>query len=189
MASRAALAAGVLALAAFGARSAQRAALWQSEMRLLLDAARQYPQGGTAAFLRARRAAQEGDALLAVAEVRAAEAGHAARFTVLLEDPGLAPLRGAPAFEALLDEMAARWIERSLAKGIESQPELRVRALAHQVRGEWELAAATLEGALRAGGPQDELVLQELERVRGRLAVRRGAEPSAGGDAHRPHEP
>jgi hypothetical protein len=175
------LAASALLLAFFGARSAERAALWQSEIRLLLDAARHYPEGGTAAFLRARRAAQEGDALAAVAELRTAEAGHAARFTVLLEDPGLRPLRGEPAFEALLAEMAGRWIERSLASGIESQPELRVRALAHQVRGEWELAAATLERALRAGGPQDELVRGQLARVRDQLAARRGAPPAGAG--------
>ncbi len=180
-AARLGVAAAALALAFFGARSTERAALWQSEMRLLLDAARHYPQGGTAAFLRARRAAQEGDTATAVAELRAAEAGHAARFTVLLEDPGLRPLRGAPAFEALLAEMAGRWIERSRARGVESQPELRVRALAHQVRGEWELAAATLERALRVGGPQDELVRGQLARVREELAARRGAGSTGAG--------
>ncbi len=164
-------------LASFGAKSAGRARLWQSEMRLLLDAEANYPRGGTAAYLEARRAAQRGDAEAAVRALRRAEERHAARFTVLLQDPGLAPVRDAPAFRQLVAEMAGRWIERSRELGLETQPELRLRAHAHGVRGESALAIQALERALALGGPLD-------AELRADLAVAR----AEGGSAARPRE-
>jgi len=154
----------------FGVLSHGRARLWANETRLLLDAVKHYPEGGTAAFFRARSAAQAGNVIEAVAALRDAERKNAARFTNLLTDPGLAPIRPHPDFQALVREMASRWIERAQARGVDTQPEYRVVALAHQVRQEYALALRAFESALEVGGLQDELVRSEIAIVRGKLA-------------------
>jgi hypothetical protein len=168
-------------LAGFAAWSASRAALWQSETRLLLDAARHYPEGGTAHYLRARGAAQRGDVAAAIASLRIATTRGIDRFTVLERDPGLAPIRAAPEFQQLLREMAQRWIELARRRGYATQPELRMLGMAHVVRGELEQAVAAFEGALAAGGPQDEVVRGELEEARARLLRERAGAGGADG--------
>jgi hypothetical protein len=160
----------------FGVRTEARAGLWRGETFLLLDAARHWPEGSTARYLRARRAAQEGDRETALRELRAATEQGVDRFTALLGDPALAPLRGDPAFQALVDELAGRWIERARTRGHASQPELRMVALAHVQRGELSDAAAAYERALAAGGPLEDAVRAELAAVRARLAAEAGAE-------------
>jgi tetratricopeptide (TPR) repeat protein len=175
--ARTALIAGAAALAAlFAAQSFGRARLWQSETLLNLDAARHYPEGASARFLRARAAAQAGDVETAVAELRAASLRGVDNFLVLQRDPGLWPLHGEPAFEALVREVAGRWIERATERGVATQAELRFLGLAHRARGELDLAVAALERALAAGGPQDAQVAAELAETR-ELRARAGAEP------------
>jgi tetratricopeptide (TPR) repeat protein len=161
--ARTAAAAGVAAVVAlFAGTSFVRASLWRSETLLNLDAARHYPDGGSARFLRARAAAQAGDVAAAVAELRAASLRGVDNFTLLERDPGLAPIRGEPAFQELVREVAGRWIERARERGVATQPELRFLALAHLTRGEVDAAVAAFERALAAGGPQSELVRAEL---------------------------
>ncbi|MCH2169248.1 hypothetical protein MK489_00575 [Myxococcota bacterium] len=167
--SRFALVTGIGVAGLFGAHSMDRTQIWRSETRLVLDAALHYPEGGTASFLAARSAAQVGDVATAVMRLRAAEERHAARFTVLLTDPGLAPIRSAREFQALVREMAGRWIEKTRGVSDATQPELRVIALAHQVREEYPLAVSAMEKALVVGGPQDELVREELTLLRSKL--------------------
>jgi tetratricopeptide (TPR) repeat protein len=165
----------------FALHSADRAKLWRSEILLLVDAASNYPEGGTAYFLRARRAAQEGDVEGAVAALRAAADRGIDRFMVLPEDPGLAPIRNAPAFRDVVREMAGQWIERARERGHSTQPELRVMAQAHLVREEYAEAVGLLERALRAGGPLDSVVRSELAAARAARAaqVRRRGEAGA----------
>jgi tetratricopeptide (TPR) repeat protein len=162
----AALAGTGVVVALFAAASFERARLWQSETLLNLDAARHYPEGGSARFLRARRAAQDGDVETAVAELRAASLRGVDNFTILGRDPGLAPIRAEPAFRELVREVAGRWIERSTRRGLRTQAELRFLGLAHVVRGEFDAAVAAFERALALGGPQQELVTVELEAAR-----------------------
>jgi hypothetical protein len=150
----------------FAVQSAARAELWRSELRLLLDAAEHYPEGGTASFLRARRAAQQGDVETAVAELRRASERGIDRFLVLESDPGLAPIRSEPAFRELLGELAGRWIEVAQSRGVRTQAELRMLALAHLQRDELDQALAAFERALEAGGPLEPVVRAELEAVR-----------------------
>ena len=169
-------------LAGFAMWSVSRATLWQSETRLLLDAARHYPDGSTAHYLRARSAAQRGDLPGAIASLRIATERGIDRFTVLEHDPGLAPIRNAPEFRELVREMAQRWIELAGRRGYTTQPELRMLGMAHAVRGELGEAVAAYEGALAAGGPQDEVVRAELEDLRARLA-REGESAEAPGGA------
>ena len=109
MHSMAALAVAVVV--AFGFESRARASLWQSETRLLLDSARNYPDGSSALVLRARSAAHAGDVTGAVSALEAAAARGADRFVAYARDPGLAPIHDAPEFRAFLAASAGRWID------------------------------------------------------------------------------
>jgi hypothetical protein len=179
---RRAAAVATLALAGvFAFHASERARLWRGETWLLLDAAEHYPQGSTASFLRARRAAQEGDADTAVAELRHATERGIDRFTVLTGDRALAPIHSNPDFQELVREMAGRWIERARERGVSTQPELRMLAMAHLQRDEFAEAVTTYERALAAGGPLDPVVRAELESAR-RAREHSGGAPSGGSD-------
>lgn len=155
----------------FGWQTAERAALWQNETRLYLDAARHYPDGATAHILRARSAAQLGDVEGSVALLRGAVARGIDRFNALEGDPGLTPLRGTPQFEALLHDMAGDWIALAQRRGYSTQPELRFLAIAHSKRGEYAEAVGALERALAVGGPLDEIARAELLEARQQRAA------------------
>jgi hypothetical protein len=165
-------------IAWFAWQSAERAPLWRSEALLLLDAARHYPDGISAHILRARSAAQAGEAAAAVAALQVVADRGLDRFMAVRDDPGLAPLRDDPAFRRVIQTMAGHWIERARARGYASQPELRVLGLAHLERDEYAAAVTALEASLRVGGPLDAVVRAELREARARLAVRRAAEYS-----------
>jgi tetratricopeptide (TPR) repeat protein len=176
----------------FAVHSAERAKLWGNEIFLYVDAARHYPDGGTAAYLAARRAAQQGDATAAVAALRRAADRGIDRFMVLRNDPGLASIRETEEFRALLYEMAGSWIERAGRREHPTPPELRVMAHAHLLREEVAEAEALLERALEAGGPMEPVVRAELEALRARAAApRRGdaGDETEKGEGHRPREP
>ncbi len=157
----------VIALSVFFAiGSIDRARLWSNPTLLYLDAARHYPEGGTAAFLAARSAAQQGDVAAAVEHLRRAADHGIDRFMALRNDPGLAPIRDSPEFVQLIHDMAGRWIERSESREDPSPAELRVIAQAHMIREEYARAEVLLEEALRAGGPFEDVVRSELEALR-----------------------
>jgi tetratricopeptide (TPR) repeat protein len=173
--ARAAVAAFALLLVGFAVQSADRARLWHSETLLLLDAARHYPDGGTAHFLRARSAARSGDVEVAVAALREAAERGMDRFMALPHDPGLAPIRDEPAFRALVHEIAGLWIERARRRGYSTRSELRVLGLAHYEREEYADAVAAYEAALRAPGPERATLQAELADARNRLAEQSAA--------------
>jgi hypothetical protein len=163
---RAAVAAAAALAAVFALGSAERARLWRDEALLLLDAARHYPDGATAHYLNARRAANQGEVELAVAELREAWARGLDRFMAFDQDPVLAPIRDTPEFRELIREMAGAWLERARERGHGTPAELLVMAQAHVVRGEFAPAAALLEEGLAAGGPFEAVLRAELAAVR-----------------------
>jgi hypothetical protein len=165
-------------IAWFAWQCAERTPLWRSETLLLVDAARHYPDGVSAHILRARSAAQRGDAEAAVAALQVVADRGLDRFIAVRDDPGLAPLRGDAAFREVIRAMAGRWIERARQRGYATQPELRMLGLAHLEREEYADAAIALEASLRAGGPLDAVARAELAEVRARLADSRGAKHS-----------
>jgi len=169
--ARGAVVVALLLAAFFALRTWERARLWRLEPLLLADAAAHYPDGSTAHFLRARRAAQVGDVDTAVLELRAAADRGIDGFSQILGDPGLVQIRQAPAFAELVRDVAGRWLERAHQRGYSTQPELRVMGHAHLVREEYAEAVASLERALQAGGPLDSVVRTELEAVRARAAA------------------
>jgi hypothetical protein len=140
------------------------------------DAARHYPDGVSAHILRARSAAQAGDAETAVAALQLIADRGLDHFMGVRDDPGLAPLRDDPTFRQVIRAMAGRWIERARQRGYATQPELRVLGLAHLEREEHADAVAALEASLGVGGPLDAVVRAELVEARARLADSRGAQ-------------
>jgi hypothetical protein len=81
-------------------------------------------------------------------------------------------------------ELAQRWIALAHKRGYHTQPELRMLGLAHLARGELEQAVDAFEGALAAGGPQSDVVREELDAARARLAQQRaGGERRDGAQA------
>jgi hypothetical protein len=172
------VAAAALAVAAgFAVHSSARARLWQSDLQLALEAARKHPNGFHGRLLRARSAAQRGDAATAVAELRGMRRFY--EFRALDLDPGLAPIRQTPDLDALRREWAGRWIERARERGTATRSELRIVAQAHRVRGETDAAIAALQLALETPGPDDAGTRRELEHA---LAL---AKQEAGGAAGR----
>jgi hypothetical protein len=160
-------------LLACAARARERAAIWRSDAVLAQDAARHYPDGKVANVLRAKRAALAGDAQATVSALRrAAELGYN-RYDQLEIDPAYDGVRQAPAFRALVRELAAGWIERGREKPNPTQAELRSIAQAHIARGEVREALAALEQAQARGGPATEAIGAEIEAVR--MALERGA--------------
>jgi hypothetical protein len=147
----------------FGWHRSERGPLWESEAHLLLDATVHYPKGSTAAFMRARRAAEDGEVEVAVGELRLAADLGVVGFMALPQDPGLAPLREEPAFKALVHELAVRWIIRARARGYSSQPELRVLGMAHLLREEYREAVKAFRAAIEVSGRLDAVLAAELE--------------------------
>lgn len=163
-------AAGALALAAlalFAARAHARARIWAVPARLAADSAANYPHGVNAQLLRATRAMQAGDRRDALAALQAASARGYERFDQLLANPTYAPLRGDPGFDAVIAEMAGRWIARLGARPDPAQSELLSLAVAHRLRGEREEARRAAERGLARPGPLREQLLQELRLLGG----------------------
>jgi hypothetical protein len=133
----------------------------------MADAVRNYPDGTAAHLAAAGQAATLGDAGATVLHLRAAWARGYNRLDHLL-GPNYAAVRSDPRFRALLVEMATQMLERLGALAEPSQMELRALALAHELRGERELALRALERALEVGGPVDEEIRRELRQLRGR---------------------
>ena len=155
LARSALLAAGALAVV-FAVRASERARLWTGDERLLIaDAAKHYPDGGNAHFLETLRAIERGDAEAAVAALRTAVDRGYDHSRVLDADPLLDPIRGAPGFEELMREVAARHIRLGRERGYSSQTWLWSMAMAHRSRGEYAQAESLLERAIRADGPMD----------------------------------
>jgi len=152
-----------------GLRSHERARVWRSPAAVELDTIHHYPDGISANVFRSAQAAQRGDAEQAAAEARRAFELGFHRFMHFYEVPAFAAVRGDPVFQALLVEMAGRWIEETRQMPSPTQADLRVRAHAHIVRGEYAEAEALLERALQLGGGFDELVRAELTQVRATL--------------------
>ncbi len=171
------LAAGVALL--LGARSLDRAALWgdASGLAVIRDAAAHYPEGRSAAYLSARRAALRGDLDTAAVQLeRLAALGHD-QFGSFFQDPVFAPLFGRADFEAALAHMADNWIRSAEGKPRLLQADLRALAQAYVVSGDLDAAIRTYQRALDEGGPFDEEIRGELAAVRQRAAAASLARP------------
>ena len=158
----AAAAVALAVLAVFAVRAHARARLWAVPALLAADSAAHYPEGVNAQLLRATRAMQAGDRAAAIAALRAAAARGYERFDQLLANPTYAPLHGDPAFDAVIADMAGRWIERLGRVPDPAQSELLSLAVAHRLRGEREEARRAAQRGLERPGPLREALEREL---------------------------
>jgi tetratricopeptide (TPR) repeat protein len=165
-AARAALALSLAACLVFAVQSRGRAALWSSEARLVADTVRHYPEGPTAKFLRAREAARRGDVDAALAALRAATASGPRGFQEVAVEPAFAPLRGKPAFDALLSELARRQIAELQRSRRLTEVNLMHLAQAYAYLGDTEAARAAFERALALDGAYAGQIRAQIEQLR-----------------------
>lgn len=150
----------------FAVAANRQARLWTHPERLLLQTEQAYPEGQVARLRAAHRAAAAGDAETTVALLRpAVELGYD-RLDVLLSDPAYRSVRGYPGFDAIVDELARRIVDRVAVRDDPSQVELRVSAQALLVLGELAASEDTYRRALGRPGPHAESIRIELESVR-----------------------
>ena len=90
------------------------------------------------------------------------------RYAALRDDPAFVSLRDDPEFQALIFELAGRFIEKAKQGRATSQPWLMALAQAHIVRNEIPEAIGALERAVERGGPLDERARSELSALRAR---------------------
>jgi len=172
-ASWVAVASGVAICAFFAAHSQQRAGIWRYSATLVADAARNYPNGVSANLIRAKQAARIRDVDGAVTALRAAWERGFNRFEKIYNDPGFDPVRQHPEFQAVVDEMAARWIAKVEAREDPTQAELRMSAHAHIARHEYGEAHRMLMRALAHGGAYDAEIRNDLDQLARVLDERR----------------
>lgn len=155
----------MMVLLGFGMRAFVRAGLWSTPALLQADGARNYPDGVNAHLLRARQASTEQQGHLVVRELRGALERGYDRFEQVLSDPAYVKYHREPAFNAVIRDMAGRWVER--LSGVEglTQAEFYSLGLAHRVRGEKAAARTTMERGLAMEGPYRNLLRAELDQL------------------------
>lgn len=169
-----ALAICLCGLGALSVRSVERVHLWRYPVLLQKDAVERHPDGLLANNQRARQAAAAGDAETAFAALWMTVERGDLRYRELLGDPAWAPLRGDPRFQAIVAEIARRWLELLPRYRDPSQVELYGFAEAAALLTQYDVAEGLLLQALEVGGIRDEMVRRQLERVR---RARRDADP------------
>ena len=160
--ARGALVAGALLAVLFAWHSATRTPIWRSAILVDLDAARNYPDGITAHFMRARTAAQRGDVDAAVAALQRLADRNYYLFQFVEADAGLRPLHGRPQFDRVMREIANNFIVTAKRKRKLGQEELHMLAFPYPWRGEEAEALHTLRRAVELEGPLDQTIREQL---------------------------
>jgi tetratricopeptide (TPR) repeat protein len=156
----------LVVLALFAVRGHDRARIWTSSTMLFLDGAMNYPNGIEGSILRALRAVREGDRDEAIQALQAAHTRGFYVFESLLSDPALAPLRGDPRFEALIQELATELIESRRAKPNTNLFDLPRLAEAHLLLGQMDEAIAVLDRAAALRGSDQPFLRQRIAAMR-----------------------
>ena len=165
VASLAALAAAVLLAVVFAAQARVRARIWTNPAFPLIDSAVHYPDGMAANLLRARRAAQSGDAADAAVGLRAAFERGFVYFVQITGDPAFASVLGDARVHAVLLDVAGWWADRIQRLERPTQPELALLARALLLRGQRQEARSALVRAAALGGPMDAIVRTQLSEL------------------------
>jgi hypothetical protein len=165
LADRAWVAAGAALVVVFAILSFGQTPIWQTEARMVANAAVQYPNGIGARWLRARNSAELGDRSAALEELRAlAETGFDG-FMILQQDPAFARLATTRQFQEIVAQVANNWVSVASQRTRHVQPELRHMALAYLTMGDKEGARRAYRMALEQGGSMDAQIRAELARL------------------------
>lgn len=163
----------IAVLTGFALLSQRRAGLWRDELLLLVDSAAHYPDGGTAHYVRAVRAAHTGRPDDAIAELRASMDRGYHWMRPFDSDPLLAPLHDRDDFRELRREIARRVVALAKERDAHTPAQLRGVAAAYLVLGDTDRAIEAYERAIRQGGPLQAALIDELHRAREQRARER----------------
>jgi len=170
----------VLMVVFFALQSRGRAILWSHPDYVYSDAARAYPRGSTALYIRAVKAAHSGDTQGAIAALREAERGRPlSHVRNIANDPRLSALFDEPEFAEYIKEIATTRIELARRGGYDDAYWLRSVGSAFEALGEYDKAIEHYDRAIRLDAPNRSGVLLDLERV---MELRRRTR--AGGSEH-----
>jgi len=150
---RAGLAAGLAVAALFALHTSRRTPIWRSDVFVTLDAARHYPDGLGANFLRARGAASRGETRATLEALRRIADRGFDGFQALERDPVLATLRSAPGYRAVLAQVAGNWVQTVRRRRRLLPSERLTLAEAQLLRGDREAALRNYQQVVREGGP------------------------------------
>jgi hypothetical protein len=162
---------GVLVLAlGFAGQSSARIPVFASDLTMAKDAAAHYPDGIQANLLRMAEAGIAGDGAAAAIALKAAFRDGWVAFGHVMSKPYLAGVLGDPDFRAVLQEMAGYWIDEGEKIEHPVQADEYMLSLAHDLRGELDLAIAAAERGLALTGAYDQTLHDQLARLRNRSA-------------------
>ena len=153
-------------LAFFAVRSVERVHLWRYPVLLQSDAVQNHPEGLLAYNQLARKAAAAGDVETALAALWMTVERGDLRYRELLGDASWAPLHGDPRFDAVVAAIAQRWLDLMPHYRDPNQVELYGFSEAAALLMQYDLAERLLVRALEVGGRGDEVVREQLKRVR-----------------------
>ncbi len=170
----------IVVLVFFALRAHERAGFWGDPQQLDADAIRNFPNGLVAHLENASIAAGQGDAEAVAAHLNFALERGVFNFYSYQGDPVWSPVRGDPRFQAVIEEMARRWLLLEPLYVHPSQIELRGLAHARVTLGDDAEAQILLERALEVGGLRDDQVRRELVSVK--LAIQKQQAAAASAD-------
>jgi len=178
---KAAALACTLVLIFFALRAHERATLWGDPRQIDLDAIQRFPEGLVAHLENSRTAARRGDVEAVVGHLNFAVERGVLDFYSYRADPVWNPVRRDPRFQAVLAEMARRWLLLEPLYVNPSQVELRGLAHARILLGDYLEARDLLVRAIETGGLRDDQIRRELVTVKLELERRAGS-PAAKND-------
>ncbi len=159
------LAVAALVGVGFAWRTVIRAPLFQSEARLQIESARNYPDGIPAWMRRAQDAGRRGDAAGVADAMQKLRARGFLSVAPLLANPQIGRHAAHPKVRSVVRAMAHDQVERLSALEDPHQIELFLLAQAHLQRDERPAAVTALEQALEIGGPEDAAIQAALDAL------------------------
>jgi len=167
----------VVLVTLFAVRSAERAQLWGSGASLNAEAARNYPNGGVAHWVRAHSLFSREDIDGGMQAFEGVIDTGYYRLASLFELPEFAHLHSRPEFVALRRRLAQLVLEDIAGRATPTQLELRDAGTAQFFLGDYAGALDTFESALRVEGPYRDQLTRDIRVTRKALRATEGRPP------------
>lgn len=158
----------------FALRSAERAQLWNSGASLNAEAARNYPGGGVAHWVRAHSAFSRGDIDGGMRAFEGVIDTGYYRLASLFELPEFSHLHRRPEFIALRKRLAQLVLDDIELRATPTQLELRDAGTAQFFLGDYAGALTTFESALEVDGPYRDQLTRDIRVTRRALRATSG---------------